>query len=114
MPVRELNYPKKVQVNDITIRDGFQHEEHWIPTDAKLFYLEELILCGIKHLEVTNFGNPALMPQFRDAEELLKKIRNSKKLSRAGINHNDLTLTVVTIRERSVDMAIQARKEGWG
>lgn len=114
MPVRELNYPRKVQVNDITIRDGFQHEEHWIPTDAKLFYLEELILCGIKHLEVTNFGNPALMPQFKDADELFKRLRDSKKLSRAGINWNDITLTAITIREKSVDRAIQAKQEGWG
>jgi hydroxymethylglutaryl-CoA lyase len=114
MPVRELNCPKRVQVNDITIRDGFQHEEHWIPTDAKLFYLEELILCGIKHLEVTNFGNPAIMPQFKDADELFKRLRDSKKLSRAGINWNDMTLTAITIREKSVDRAIQAKQEGWG
>ncbi len=110
----ELNYPKKVQINDITVRDGFQHEEIWIPTEAKLFYLEELILCGIKHLEVTNLGNPSSMPQFKDADELLKKLRNSKKLSKAGINWDDITLTAITIREKAVDRAIEARKEGWG
>jgi hydroxymethylglutaryl-CoA lyase len=110
----ELNYPKQVQLNDITVRDGFQHEEIWIPTDAKLFYLEELILCGVKHLEVTNLGNPASMPQFKDADELLKRLRDSRKLSRAGINWNDITLTAITIREKAVDRAISARKEGWG
>ncbi|MGO9570292.1 MAG: pyruvate carboxyltransferase [Desulfomonilaceae bacterium] len=114
MADHELAYPKKVQINDITVRDGFQHEEIWIPTDAKLFYLEELILCGIKHLEVTNLGNPALMPQFKDAEELLKRLRDSKKLSRAGINWSDISLTAVTIRERAVDRAIMGKKEGWG
>lgn len=110
----ELKYPMKVQVNDITVRDGFQHEEIWIPTEAKLFYLEELILCGIKHLEVTNLGNPSSMPQFKDADELLKRLRNSKKLSKAGINWDDITLTAITIREKAVDRAIAARKEGWG
>ncbi len=110
----ELVYPKKVQVGDITIRDGFQHEEIWIPTEAKLFYLEELILCGIKHMEVTNLGNPAAMPQFKDADDLLKKLRGSKKLSRAGVNWDDITLTAITIREKAVDRAIAARKEGWG
>lgn len=114
MPAYELSYPRKVQVNDITVRDGFQHEEIWIPTDAKLFYLEELILCGIKHLEVTNFGNPALMPQFKDSDELFKRLRDSKKLSRAGVNWSDVTLTAITIREKSVDRAIVARQEGWG
>jgi len=114
MAHHELNFPKSVQIGDITVRDGFQHEEIWIPTEAKLFYLEELILCGIKHLEVTNLGNPAAMPQFKDADELLKKLRNSKKLSKAGINWNDISLTCVTIREKAVDRAILARKEGWG
>ena len=114
MAHHELAYPKKIQIGDITVRDGFQHEEIWIPTDAKLFYLEELILCGIKHLEVTNLGNPAIMPQFKDADELLKRLRDSKKLSRAGVNWDDINLTAVTIREKAVDRAIVARKEGWG
>ena len=114
MAHHELAYPKRVQIGDITVRDGFQHEEIWIPTDAKLFYLEELILCGIKHLEVTNLGNPAIMPQFKDADELLKRLRDSKKLSRAGVNWDDINLTAVTIREKAVDRAIFARKEGWG
>jgi hydroxymethylglutaryl-CoA lyase len=110
----ELKYPKKVRLGDITVRDGFQHEENFIRTEAKLFYLEELILCGFKRLEVTNFGNPKGMPQFKDADELMKQLRNSKKLTRAGVNWDNIELTVVTIRERSIDRAIEAKKEGWG
>jgi len=64
--------PKKVRLGDITIRDGFQHEEDWIPTEAKLYYLQELAFAGVKRLEVTNLGNPRIMPQFKDAEEVLK------------------------------------------
>ena len=60
-----MNYPKKVVIGDITVRDGFQHEEIFVPTAAKLWVLEELILAGVKHLEVTNFGNPKGMPQFK-------------------------------------------------
>ncbi len=30
--------PKKVMIGDITIRDGFQHEERFISTNAKIFY----------------------------------------------------------------------------
>lgn len=114
MSHHELAYPKKVRLNDITVRDGFQHEEIWIPTEAKLYYLEELILCGFRDLEVTNLGNPAAMPQFKDADELLKKLRASKRVSRAGVNWSDVTLTAITIREKAVDRAVIARKEGWG
>ena len=64
-----MQYPKKVVLGDITVRDGFQHEEKVIPTDAKIWVAEELILAGYKRVEVTNFGNPKGMPQFQDADE---------------------------------------------
>jgi hydroxymethylglutaryl-CoA lyase len=106
-----MNYPKKVVIGDITVRDGYQHEEKFIPTEAKVWMLEEMILAGFKHLEVTNFGNPKGMPQFKDADELFKRIRNSKRVKD---KLDDVTLTAVTIRERAIERAIQAKKEGYG
>lgn len=106
-----MNYPKSVVIRDITVRDGYQHEEKFIPTEAKLWMLEQLLLAGFKHLEVTNFGNPRGMPQFSDADQLFKKIRSSKKVAHLIDN---ACLTAVTIRERSVERAIQAKLEGYG
>lgn len=109
--------PKKVTIGDITIRDGFQHEEIFVSTDAKKFYLEELIFAGCRDIEVTNLGNPYLMPQFRDAEELLTHLRSDKfkkKCAYKGINYDDICLTCITIREKSVDRAIQLKEKGVG
>ena len=106
-----LDYSKKVVLGDITVRDGLQHEEKFIPTDAKLWLAEQLVLAGFKRIEVTNFGNPRGMPQFKDADELMKRIRGSKKI---GNLLEDVEITTVTIRERAVERAIQAREEGWG
>ena len=106
-----LNYPKKVLIGDITVRDGFQHEEKFIPTRAKLWCLEELILAGFKRIEVSNFGNPRGMPQFADADELFKAIRASKRVKD---KIDDVEMTAITIRERAVDRAIEAKKEGYG
>lgn len=109
--------PRQVTVGDITVRDGFQHEEKFISTDAKYYYLEQLILAGARHLEVTNLGNPKLMPQFKDAEELLKRLRSEdfvKKLAKNNITPKELCLTAITIREKAVDRAIQLKKEGRG
>ena len=75
-----MNYPKKVTIGDVTVRDGFQHEEQFIPTEAKLWVLEQLIMAGFKHIETTNFGNPMGMPQFKDADELMKRLHSSKKV----------------------------------
>jgi len=109
--MNRFEYPKNVVLGDITVRDGFQHEERFIPTDAKLWVAEQLILAGFKRIEVTNFGNPRIMPQFKDADELLKRLRASKK-----IDHllKDVEITAITIRERAVERTIQACKEGYG
>ena len=106
-----MNYPKKVTIGDITVRDGFQHEEKFIPTEAKLWVTEQLILAGFKHIELTNFGNPKGMPQFKDADLLFKLVRNSKKVSHLM---KDVRLTAVTIREKAIERAILAKQEGWG
>ncbi|MBU0486962.1 MAG: pyruvate carboxyltransferase [Bacteroidetes bacterium] len=106
-----FNYPKKVTIGEITVRDGFQHEEMFIPTEAKLWMIEQLILAGFKHVEVTNLGNPAGMPQFKDATELMKKIRGSKKIAQLL---PEVCLTNVTIRERAIERAIEDRKNGYG
>lgn len=106
-----FNYPKKVTIGDITVRDGFQHEEIFIPTEAKLWVSEQLILAGFKHIEVTNLGNPTGMPQFKDADELLKGVRGSKKIAHLL---GGVSLTAITIREKAIERAIQAKKDGYG
>ncbi len=109
--------PKKVRLADITIRDGFQHEESWIPTDAKIYYLQELAFAGVRRMEVTNLGNPRIMPQFKDAEEVLKGVHDDifkKRLAKRGVKHEDIEWTAVTIREPSVDRAIRLKEQGYG
>ena len=109
--------PKKVMIGDITIRDGFQHEEKFISTKAKIFYGQESILAGCRELEVTNLA-AGTTPQFVDADAVMKAMRSDefrKRAARAKIDlDKDVTLTCVTIREPSVDIAIRMKKEGFG
>jgi hydroxymethylglutaryl-CoA lyase len=109
--MKSLTYPKNVELADITVRDGFQHEEKWIPTPAKLWLAEELILAGYRRIEVTNLGNPKGMPQFVDADQLLEQIRTSKRVKDVV---DGVELTAITIRERAVDRAIELKKAGRG
>lgn len=109
--MKEMEYPKKVFIGDITVRDGFQHEEKTIPLSAKLWCLEELILAGFRQLEVTNLGNPKGMPQFADAEDLLKALYTSKRIKKLL---PEVELTAVTIREQAVDRAIELKQKGYG
>ncbi len=109
--------PKKVNLAEISIRDGIQHEEVWIPTAAKIYYLQELAFAGVTRLEVTNLGNPRGMPQFKDAEEVLQGIRSEifeKRLTKRNINKEAIEWTAITIREPSVDRAIELKEKGYG
>jgi hydroxymethylglutaryl-CoA lyase len=109
--------PRKVTIGDITVRDGFQHEEKFISTAAKIYYLEELIFAGCRNIEVTNLGNPHLMPQFRDAEELLTHLRSDtfrKRCAARGIKYEDICFTAITIRESAVERAIELKQRGIG
>jgi hydroxymethylglutaryl-CoA lyase len=109
--------PKKVTLGDITVRDGFQHLEKFISTRAKIFYAENMIFAGCRNIEVTNLGNAYLMPQFSDAEEVLRHLRSDRfkaRCEKKGINYDDLTITAVTIREPAVDRAIALAKRGIG
>ncbi|MDX9788498.1 MAG: pyruvate carboxyltransferase [Desulfobacterales bacterium] len=109
--------PRKVTIADITVRDGFQHLEKFVSTNAKKFYAENLILAGCKHIEVTNLGSPLVMPQFTDAEEVLAHLRSDyfrKKCASKGINADEVVITAVTIRESAVDRAIALKEKGIG
>jgi len=109
--------PKKVRLAEISIRDGIQHEEVWIPTAAKIYYLQELAFAGVKRLEVTNLGNPRGMPQFKDAEEVLKGIRSEifeTRLAKRNIKKEAIEWTAISIREPSVDRAIELKEKGYG
>ena len=109
--------PNKVEIADITIRDGLQHEEKFYSTAAKIFYAEEIIFAGARHVEITNLGSPEGIPQFRDAEVVLAYFRSGrfkKRCERRGVNYDDLCFTAVTIRESAVDTAIELKEKGIG
>ena len=70
--------PKKITLGDITVRDGFQHLEKFISTRAKICYAVEMIFAGCRNIEVTNLGNPYLIPKFSDAEQFLALLSSDR------------------------------------
>jgi hydroxymethylglutaryl-CoA lyase len=116
MTTQELRLPKRVDLGDITVRDGLQTLEHFVPTDTKLRFAEELILAGYKHIEVSNFGNPKSLPQFQDIDELLVRLFGSDRVgSRLKQNGGDVTVTTISINERACDRALEFKaRHGFG
>ncbi len=85
--------PQKVDVLEVMLRDGIQNLPNVIPTEAHLWFAERFIKAGHKMIEVTNFSHPKMLPQSRDAEEILKTVweladvkRGRASLKRYGMN----------------------------
>src|SRR5688572_13748968 len=55
-------------------RDGLQHEPQFVPTAIKRALVERFAALGFRRVEATSYSNPAVVPQFADASELLRDL----------------------------------------
>ena len=101
-----MNLPKKVELSELFPREGGQHHEKFISTEAKLWVIHAAIDCGFRRLEATNFANPKRLPQFRDAHEVMKRIDPQAR--------KNVEITAVTITDRGIKEAVQAKQDGYG
>ena len=65
----------RIYFNDVVMRDGFQIEPNFVPTDDKVKLVDELSECGFAKIEVTSFTSPKAIPMLRDAEEVMGRIK---------------------------------------
>jgi hydroxymethylglutaryl-CoA lyase len=95
--------PNKITISDLTVRDGFQAEQHVISTEAKLFIINQLLDAGFKEMEVTAFSPPQYQPQFRDYEDVLKGLPD----------RDDVIYSCVTTGKKATERALNARGKGY-
>ena len=68
MPASTDKMPKKIEIVEVSPRDGIQNEPTILSTDEKLELVRRAVSAGVKRLEVTSFVNPARVPQMADAD----------------------------------------------
>lgn len=66
---------KRVYIQEVATRDGFQIESRFIPTADKIALIDQLSATGLAKIEVTSFTSPKAIPNLRDAEEVIRGIR---------------------------------------
>jgi hydroxymethylglutaryl-CoA lyase len=64
----------RIYVNDVAVRDGFQIEKAFIPTDTKVEVVNQLARTGLHKIEVTSFVSPKAVPALADANDVLARI----------------------------------------
>ena len=55
------------------LRDGLQLVSTFFPTEQKLAWIRAEAAAGVREIEVTSFVPPKLVPQFVDAEEVVRE-----------------------------------------
>ncbi|QDZ01318.1 hydroxymethylglutaryl-CoA lyase [Nitratireductor mangrovi] len=95
---------RQITICECAARDGLQHEVAFVATDAKVSLIDSFTELGFRRIEATSFSHPKHVPQFADAEDVLKRI-----IRRAGVSYK-----ATCVNDRAVERAIQAVVDGAG
>ncbi len=68
---------KKLFIQEVAPRDGFQNEARFIETDDKIAFIDQLSQCGYAKIEVTSFTSPKAIPALKDAEAVMHRVRRN-------------------------------------
>lgn len=98
----KIELPKKINIIDITMRDGLQNEEKFLPLNGKLYIAEKLIAAGVKKIEVGSMSHVKYVPQFKDIDDLL----------RALPKRDDVEYTVLALNKKAVERVVKLLEEG--
>ena len=91
----------RLYFNEVVLRDGFQIEPTFVPTDTKVALVDALSDCGFAKIEVTSFTSPKAIPMLRDADEVMGRIRRVP-----GVEY-----TVLVPNLRGAERALEARAD---
>ncbi|MEM9407649.1 MAG: hydroxymethylglutaryl-CoA lyase [Acidobacteriota bacterium] len=94
--------PDSVSVIEVGPRDGFQMEELFIPTELKVEAIERLADAGLRAVEAVSFAHPRVIPQMRDAGEVLERVNR----------RSDVEYTALVPNLRGAERALAAGVDG--
>jgi hydroxymethylglutaryl-CoA lyase len=104
MKLHQMHLPEKIVIGECWARDGLQNEAKVVPTDEKVEMITRMVDAGATKLEATSFAHPKYLPQFADAEEVLRRIPR-----RPGVDYRGICTTM-----KSIERAIRSKEEGFG
>ncbi len=93
---------QRIYINDVGVRDGFQIEKIFIPTETKIAFIDQLSRTGLAKIEVTSFVHSKFVPNMADAETVLAHIQRI-----AGVIYSALTPNI-----RGMERAVACHQAG--
>lgn len=75
----------KIEIMEVSARDGLQSEKEFFETSDKLELITRAIDAGLTRIEATSFVNPKRVPQMADAEKLVQMLPENKNVRYTGL-----------------------------
>ncbi len=70
---------KRVEIVEVSPRDGLQNEPGVVATENKLELIDRALRAGVRRIEVASFVHPKLVPQMADAEAVCAALPNGQQ-----------------------------------
>jgi hydroxymethylglutaryl-CoA lyase len=111
-----MSQKKRLYIQEVATRDGFQNEKQFVDTDAKIALIDALSECGYAKIEVTSFTSPKAIPALRDAEAvmhgiarkpgvvytvLVPNVRGAERALSCGVDEVNLVMSVSESHNRT-------------
>jgi hydroxymethylglutaryl-CoA lyase len=77
--------PTVVHLTEEGPREGFQIEQHTIPTARKVELIDALADTGLKHINIVSFVNSKLVPGMADADDVVREITPRPGVAYSGL-----------------------------
>lgn len=81
--------PKKVEIVEVSPRDGLQMLPNFVPTQDKIKLIESLKTAGFRRIEAVSFVSPKHVPQMADAAEILQAIGDDPNIDEVALALNE-------------------------
>ncbi len=72
--VKTMDLPKRVKIVEVGPRDGLQNQSASISVRHKVSFINRLLDCGFKAIEVGSLVSPKSIPQLADSEKVYRQI----------------------------------------
>jgi isopropylmalate/homocitrate/citramalate synthase len=95
--------PSTVRLFEVGPRDGLQNEKKPLSLESKLAYIEALLDCGLRDVEVGAFVREDRVPQMASSGLIFKRLEAKGYTKKRG-----LTLWALVPNERGLDRALEA------
>jgi hydroxymethylglutaryl-CoA lyase len=78
---------QRIEMVEVSPRDGLQNEPGFFPTIDKIELITRALVAGVKRIEVASFVHPGRVPQMADAETVVAALpkRDAKDVTYIGL-----------------------------